>query len=155
MREIFEATIATWFEESTRQLNRGKLFAALWNKDARTATAEISKLLRRTISYHDYREDFYHAFFAGVFAGAGYVVESNREHGDGRSDIVVKDYTGDRAAVFEVKYAKSLKGLEDACIRAVRQIDEKKCAEDLEADYAKVVCYGIAFFKKRCLIMLK
>ena len=47
----------------------------------------MSKLLRKTISYHDYREDFYHAFLAGIFAGAGYMVESNKEHGEGRSDV--------------------------------------------------------------------
>ena len=46
------------------------------------------------------------------FAGAGYVVESNREHGEGRSDILIQDYAGDRMAVFEVKYAKSQEGLE-------------------------------------------
>lgn len=41
----------------------------------------MNRLLRKTISYHDYKEDFYHAFLAGIFAGAGYTVESNREHG--------------------------------------------------------------------------
>lgn len=59
------------------------------------ATAEVTKLLRRSISYYDYREDFYHAFFAGIFAGAGYMVESNREHEEGRSDIVIQDYAGE------------------------------------------------------------
>ena len=44
---------------------------------------------------HDYREDFYHAFLAGIFTGAGYVVESNKEHGEGRSDIVIiNEYEG-------------------------------------------------------------
>lgn len=51
----------------------------------------MTKLLRKTISYHDYREDFYHAFLAGIFTGAGYRVESNKEHGEGRSDVVVYD----------------------------------------------------------------
>ena len=51
-----------------------------------------------TISYHDYREDFYHAFLAGIFAGARYVVESNREHGEGRSDVIVFDLHGGRIA---------------------------------------------------------
>ena len=52
---------------------------------------EMNKLLRKTISYHDYREDFYHAFLAGIFTGAGYVVESNKDHGEGRSDVIVYD----------------------------------------------------------------
>ena len=72
----------------------------------------MTKLLRRTISYHDYREDFYHAFLAGIFAGAGYRVESNKEHGEGRSDVVVYDEINARVAVFEAKYSKELNGLE-------------------------------------------
>lgn len=153
--EIFETTIKTWFKESAQQSDRKALFTAVWKGDAAKATEELSKLLRKTISYHDYKEDFYHAFFAGVFAGAGYVVESNREHGEGRSDIVVKDYAGDRVAVFEVKYSKTLKELPQDCKKAIDQIDDRMYAEEFEDDYANVVCYGIAFFKKRCLILKK
>ena len=119
------------------------------------ATAEMSRLLRGTISYHDYREDFYHAFFAGIFAGAGYVVQSNKEHGEGRSDIVVLDYTGDRAAIFEVKYAKKWENMEEECEKAISQIDEKMYAEEFMDTYSQVICYGIAFYKKRCKILKK
>ena len=48
----------------------------------------MTKLLRQTISYHDYKEDFYHAFFAGIFAGAGYIVESDKEHGEEFEEIM-------------------------------------------------------------------
>ena len=89
IKEIFESTVRKWFEDSTRVMNRKALFDAVWNKDTDKLTKEISTLLRMTISYYDYREDFYHAFLAGIFAGAGYSVESNREHGEGRSDIVI------------------------------------------------------------------
>lgn len=153
--EIFETTIKTWFEESAQRTDRKALFAAVWSGDFTRATEELSRLLRKTISYHDYKEDFYHAFFAGVFAGAGYAVESNREHGEGRSDIVVKDYAGDRVAVFEVKYSKRLKDLTEDCEKAIRQIDDRMYAEEFGDDYARVICYGIAFFKKRCLILKK
>ena len=48
-----------------------------------------------TTSYHDYKQDFYHAFRAGIFAGVGYNVQSNKEHGEGRSDIVIiNEYEG-------------------------------------------------------------
>lgn len=67
VREIFESVIKTWFMESTQQIDRKALFASVWNGDAEKATAEITKLLRRTISYYDYREDFYHAFFCRNF----------------------------------------------------------------------------------------
>ncbi len=155
IKGIFEDTIKTWFEEKTRQWNRQALFSAVWGEDAKRVSSEMTKLLRKTISYHDYREDFYHAFFSGIFAGAGYVVESNREHGEGRSDIVVQDYAGDRVAVFEVKYSESQENLEKDCERALAQIDEKMYAKAFGEDYSQVICYGISFFKKRCQVRIK
>ena len=155
IKEIFEATIGKWFQESAQKWERKLLFSAVWKGDARILTEEMSKLLRRTISYYDYQEDFYHAFFAGIFAGAGYVVESNREHGEGRGAIVVQDYGGDRVAVFEVKYAKSQNDLERSCEEAVAQIDSRMYGEEFQDDYSKVFCYGISFYKKRCFIQLK
>lgn len=155
IREIFQSTIRHWFTDRAKGMDRKALFSAIWQGDSEQATEEVSRLLRKTISYHDYKEDFYHAFFTGIFAGAGYNVESNREHGEGRSDIIVKDYPGDRAAVFEVKYSKTQKDLDQDCEKALQQIDEKKYAADLEDNYARITCYGIAFFKKRCLIRKK
>lgn len=155
IREIFETTIKKWFQESTKKWDRKALFGAVWNEDAGTVTEEMTKLLRKTISYYDYREDFYHAFFAGIFAGAGYAVESNREHGEGRSDIVVQDYSGDRAAVFEIKYAGSQEGLQKSCEEAVAQIDDRMYGEVFQDDYSRVICYGVAFYKKRCLVKCK
>lgn len=125
IKEIFETTVSKWFQESTQKWNRKALFEAVWIGNAEIVTKEMTRLLRKTISYYDYREDFYHAFFAGIFAGAGYVVESNREHGEGRSDIIVQDYSGDRMAIFEVKYARSQEGLEKACYEAITQIDSR------------------------------
>jgi len=35
------------------------------------------------------------------------------------------------------------------------QIDERMYAKEFEDSYDKILCYGIAFFKKRCLVYLK
>ena len=105
IRDIFESTIMKWFDDSARTWNRSALFSAVWRGDDEAITQEMNRLLRKTISYHDYREDFYHAFLAGIFAGAGYGVESNREHGEGRSDVVVYDAAESRVAVLEAKYS--------------------------------------------------
>lgn len=155
IKELFESTIKIWFEENTLKWDRTSLFTAIWERQPEIVTLEMTKLLRKTISYYDYREDFYHAFFAGIFAGAGYAVESNREHGEGRSDIVVKDYGGDRLAVFEIKYSKSQKELEKDCEQALIQMNDRMYAKEFEEDYADILCYGISFFKKRCLVKLK
>ena len=78
-----------------------------------------------TISYYDYRENFYHAFLAGIFAGAGYSVESNREHGEGRSDIVIyNDVTG-QVAVFEAKYSRKLEDFGKRLSKGVRSDQHK------------------------------
>ena len=155
IREIFETTIMKWFDDSAKEWNRRALFEAVWSGDSEGLTEEMSRLLRRTISYHDYREDFYHAFLAGIFAGAGYTVESNREHGEGRSDVAVYDPVNGRAAVFEAKYAQSLQDMEKSCEAALKQMDERQYAEALEDDYDSVLCYGISFFRKRCLVRQK
>ena len=151
IREIFETTIIQWFDDSARSWNRKPLFDAIWAKNCAAATEEMNRLFRKTISYHDYKEDFYHAFLAGIFAGAGYTVESNREHGEGRSDVVYDSENG-RVAVFEIKYAQTSASLPTACEAALTQIATRMYAQEFEDDYDQIYCYGIAFFKKRCLI---
>ena len=155
IREIFETTVQDWFADTAKEEDRKPLFDAVWSGDTETLTAEMNKLLRKTISYHDYREDFYHAFLAGIFTGAGYSVESNREHGEGRSDVLIKNPRNARIAIFEAKYAKKLGDLETYCEAALQQIDKRQYAKEFEEDYDSVLCYGIAFYKKRCLVRMK
>ena len=152
VREIFETTIQKWFDESAQTWNLTTLFDAMWSGDAETLTAEINKLLYKTISYHDYKEDFYHAFLTGILAGSGCAVESNREHGEGRSDIVMYHPDRPQVVLFEAKYAKTLNGLEASCAAALQQIEDRQYAKEFEEDYDSVLCYGIAFYKKRCLV---
>ena len=155
IKEIFETTVIKWFDDSTKKCDRSTLFHAVWNGDSENLTKEMNVLLRRTISYHDYKEDFYHAFLAGIFTGAGYMVDSNKEHGEGRSDVVVYDPINSRVAVFEAKYTKSLDKLESECDAALQQIDDRMYAKEYEDDYDQILCYGISFFKKRCMVKKK
>ena len=155
VREIFETTIQKWFDERAQTWNLTTLFDAMWSGDAETLTAEINKLLYKTISYHDYREDFYHAFLTGILAGSGCAVESNREHGEGRSDIVIYHPDRPQVVLFEAKYAKTLGGLQKSCAEALQQIEDRQYAKEFEDDYDSVLCYGIAFYKKRCLVQTK
>lgn len=155
IKEIFETTVIKWFDDSAKKWNRNALFDAVWNGDSDGITKEMNALLRRTISYHDYREDFYHAFLAGIFAGAGYMVDFNKEHGEGRSDVVVYDSINGRVAIFEAKYTKVLTNLEAECDIALQQIDDRMYAKEYEDDYDQILCYGISFFKKRCMVKKK
>ena len=155
IKEIFETTVVKWFDDSTKKCDRSTLFDAVWNGDSGNLTKEMNVLLRRTISYHDYKEDFYHAFLAGIFTGAGYMVDSNKEHGEDRSDVVVYDPINSRVAIFEAKYTKSLDKLESECDAALQQIDDRMYAKEYEDDYDQILCYGISFFKKRCMVKKK
>ena len=155
VQEIFETTIQKWFDESAQTWNRKALFDAVWSGKAEVLTEQMNKLLRKTISYHDYKEDFYHAFLAGIFAGAGYEVDSNKEHGEGRSDVVVLDPEGDRVAIFEAKYSRTQDAMSKDCAAALQQIEDRKYAKEFEDDYDSALCYGIAFYKKRCLVRMK
>ena len=159
IREIFETTIMKWFDDTAKGWNRSRLFNAVWTGDADAVTEEMTKLLRKTISYHGYREDFYHAFLAGIFAGAGYTVDSNKEHGEGRSDVVIYDEANSRVAIFEAKYSRNQDLLLSECDRALNQINDRMYAEEYADDYAddydEILCYGIAFFKKRCVVKKK
>ena len=155
VQEIFETTIQKWFDESAQTWNRKILFDAVWSGKAEALTEQMNKLLRKTISYHDYKEDFYHAFLAGIFAGAGYEVDSNKEHGEGRSDVVVLDPEGDRVAIFEAKYSRTQDAMPKDCAAALDQIEDRQYAKEFEDDYDSVLCYGIAFYKKRCLVRMK
>ena len=155
IKEIFQTTIRKWFDDNAKGWDRKPLFDAVWNGNVQDITKEMTRLLRMTISYHDYKEDFYHAFLAGIFAGAGYVVQSNKEHGEGRSDIVVLDSRNGRVAVFEAKYSRILGHLEDDCEKAVRQINDRMYADEFADNYDEVFCYGISFYKKRCMVKRK
>ena len=152
IKEIFETTVKKWFEDNAKTIDRKELFDAVWTGNADILTKEIGTLLRMTISYHDYKEDFYHAFLAGIFAGAGYVVESNKEHGEGRSDIVIYDDYEGKVAIFEAKKSQNPEEMKLDCEQAIKQINEKMYANEFEDAYDEILCYGISFFKKRCLV---
>ena len=155
IKEIFETTVKKWFEDNAKTIDRKELFDAVWTGNADILTKEIGTLLRMTISYHDYKEDFYHAFLAGIFAGAGYVVGSNKEHGEGRSDIVIYDDHEGKVAIFEAKKSQNPEDMKLDCEKAIKQINEKMYANEFEDAYDEILCYGISFFKKRCLVKKK
>lgn len=151
--DIFRKSVVRWFDEKIAVRDRSKLFEVLWNADTGRLSDLISELLFETISYHDYAESFYHAFLAGLFANAGYIVESNYESGLGRPDLVIKDKKKRRAVIMEMKIADSLENMKKAGERALNQIEEMRYADGMYAQgYQKVIKYGAAFYRKSCLV---
>lgn len=153
VKSIFKTAIVEWFNKRILTEDRHDLFDALWGGDTKTAQELISNLLFTTISYHDYQESFYHAFLAGLFAGAGYIVESNYESGTGRPDVVVKDKKQRRALVLEVKHAKTESELSAKCAEAAKQMSDRRYLAGIETGYRTRIGYGISFYKKECRIV--
>ena len=152
VKAVFADKVKRWFEDTAAAADRRELFAAWWEGRAETLTEMVSDILNDTISYYDYREDYYHAFLAGLFTGAGYAVESNMEYGLGRTDVVVKDRKNRRAIIIEAKRSRSGEEMEKDCYRALGQIQDNHYAGKLGRECRKVVCYGAAFFGKSCLL---
>ena len=88
----------------TEKENLWSLSEALWKGDSETIARDMTRIINRTLSYNDvWHEYAYHLFFNGLFAGIGYRIDSNKEYGMGKPDIVVLDYRRKRAAIFELK----------------------------------------------------
>lgn len=148
---IFEDTVAVYFKDTADTSVLGNLINALWESDEAEATRLISDLLWNTISYNDYHEDYYHAFLAGIFVGRGYHVESNKEKGLGRPDLLLKDKRNRRAIIIEAKKSKKESDMAQDCDQAIDQIMKEKYAEGLYG-YTQILCYGISFFQKQARV---
>ena len=150
---IFEDAVVKLFKETIDTNMQKSMMNALWDCDAEEAGRIISELLWKTISYNDYHEDYYHAFLAGAFVGIGYEVESNKEKGLGRPDILLKDDDNRRAIIIEAKKSEKESDLDKDCDEAIDQIITEKYAEGLYG-YEQILCYGVAFFQKQAKVKL-
>ena len=158
VKYIYKNTITKWFRDEVKSQDLSHLYQAILSGDASAFQKELSALLQRGISYMDNQEAFYHGFLMGVLGNMrDYFVKSNREGGNGRLDIVIRhpDVTH-TPVVLELKISNTFKGMEDACRKALDQIDEKGYDDWLpEEGYSDVWNYGIAFFRKQCRVMVK
>ena len=155
VRHIYRSTIMEWFNRRVRQENFSPLYEALLDQDTGTVEKVLSEYLMETISFFDYKEDYYHGFVTGMLTKMpGYLVQSNRENGLGRSDILLRSapYEG-RAIIIEIKVAQTYAEMEKAALTALTQIKEKKYGETLKLEgYHMFLNYGIAFYKKMCRV---
>lgn len=152
VKTIFAETVAKWFRDTMAEMDRRELFQAWWDGEEKKLTMFVTDILFQTISYFDYKEDYYHAFLVGLFAGAGYEVSSNQEQGTGRADVIVKDQKNRRVMIIEVKRALSKGEMEKDCRKALQQIEREQYARNFLKGYQTILCYGAVFWGKECLI---
>ena len=154
---IYKRTIQQWFEETIKQEKNPPLLQAILDEDPQAVQNEINRWLRKCISFYDTKENFYHGFLVGLLAGSEiYQVKSNRENGDGRTDITVCEYqTREVAVVIEVKIAETFRQLDAKCDEGLKQIRDMRYSEELIDDcYRKVIRYGVAFYQKACKVKM-
>lgn len=99
------------------------------------------------------KENFYHGILLGIlgFKG-GWTVKSNKEAGDGFSDIMIRIDDSDVGIILEVKYAEEGQ-MERECQKALNQIKEKNYAENMRLDGVHTILkYGITCNKKKCCV---
>ncbi|MDE7477268.1 MAG: PD-(D/E)XK nuclease domain-containing protein, partial [Lachnospiraceae bacterium] len=155
VRYIFCEKIMSWFQEKIQEKDLTNLYTAFVNKDTDTLEEELSQILFETISSMDENENYYHGIVAGLLSPMkGYRTKSNRESGKGRSDLFIKPVSRRKEAfVVEFKVAKKPKELEKKAEEAIKQIEDRQYAAELDDDgYEIVVKYGIAFCGKDCLV---
>lgn len=152
---IFEDTVVNWFDDNIDRSKQTELVQAFWNGNEASATELLSQFLWKTISYHDYHEDYYHAFLAGLFTGIGYSIESNKEHGLGRPDIYLRDRDNHRAMIIESKRSMKASLMDKNCDEALAQIKEMEYDKDIPDGYEQLLCVGVSFYKKRCIVKIR
>lgn len=101
------------------------------------------------------KENFYHGIMLGILSCYNaWIVSSNRESGDGYSDILLMMEDEETDVVIEIKYAEN-GNLEESCREALVQIEKNRYEETLRDEGCKhILKYGIACYKKRCRVML-
>lgn len=126
----------------------------MWAKDIETAEAALRQILEATLSfYHEYHEYSYHLILDGFFTGLGYRVQSERETGYGRSDLIIQDSGANRSMILELKHVEKKKDMQAALAEAGSQIIEKKYDSQLIYEgYTKRLQYAMVFYGKQALI---
>ncbi len=158
VKYIFKNKILKWFHDKVKVKDLSTMYSAIFNKDAQTFQKELNAMLRQTISFNDAYENFYHEFTLGVLANMHeFLVKSNREAGDGRSDIFIKSLSiFEPCVILELKVCDKPKDIFKKCDEALAQIDAKNYEEELkEEGYENIIKYGISFYRKDCVIKVK
>lgn len=127
------------------------------NRDAGRMSDILNEQLFSTISFYDSAENFYHGFLAGILSQSDrYLVQSNRETGNGRCDLMIKSPSlRGKAFIIELKVSKGIDDLEKDAEIAIRQIHDRGYIKELQAEgYRDITCYGISFFRKDCEVRL-
>jgi len=162
IRDIYTSQIMSWFKENVEK--DGETLASFCKALEDGVPEMVEKILgtylKKTISIRDtfvqnkMKENFYHGILIGILGlKERWGISSNKESGDGYSDIVIETEDMEKGIIIEAKYAED-GNLEKACEKALEQIKDNHYEEELKDEgIDEILKYGIAFYKKRCKVM--
>ena len=165
IRTVYKKQIREWFnttiQEDSKSLN--KLWDDFKNSDCEGIENYLNKTLDNTISIfdiksHDGKKEYaYHMFLTGVLStNPNWIVKSNLESGDGLADIIIETDHYDSGIVVEIKHSSTYDGLNDSCLEVLNQIKDKRYDTYLRNKGRNdILIYGIAFYKKRCKVVVE
>ena len=164
IRNIFTEQIMKMFQEQAEQDGEtlGRFCDALEQGNAEEVERCFTGYMRKTVSIRDTfvrkatKENFYHGMLIGLLGfKEGWTVMSNREAGDGFSDIQILIDDAETGIVIEVKYVQN-GDLEAECQKALTQMRALHYEDGMRnAGMQKVFKYGIACWKKTCKVVVE
>ena len=137
---LFRGIVRDWFRDKVIGNDLNSILKDLITLNLSEFKKKFQILVTEMFSYMDVgkntAENFYHAFVLGMLVGLkdSYYVNSNRESGIGRYDIMLepKDKNGNSFIMeFKVLEDEEEKTIEDTIANAKKQIEEKKYEENL------------------------
>lgn len=154
IQAVFREEVWSYFKDKIDNRFVNDLRNALWAGEAENAEAALNQILEATLSfYHEYHEYSYHLILDGFFTGLGYRVQSERESGYGRSDLVILDPARQRSMILELKHVKAESEIGAALTEASDQIIRNKYESQLIYEgYNERLKYGMVFFGKQARI---
>ena len=163
IRSIILERVLILFREEVSQ--NGELLRNFCNAilaaDADTVEQLLTEYMGKTISVRDnfaksLHENFYHGLMIGILGyRRDWEILSNRESGDGFSDILIENKNRENRVgiVIELKYSDDEKKLDADSCEALKQIEDKNYIQELRSKgYRKILKYGIAFYHKKCRV---
>ena len=155
IKAVFRQEVWEYFKDHVDNVSVKDFVNALWAGETGNAQSALAGILEATLSfYHEYHEYSYHLILDGFFTGFGYTVDSERETGYGRSDLIIRDPGRKRGMLLELKHVKKESEMEAALKEALDQMNEKKYDSRLAYEgYTMRLRYGMVFCDKKCLIV--
>ncbi len=150
---LFGRKNSEWVEQAY------KLRDALFDGKSEEVQDIINNMLMTFISFRDSsNESYYHGFMTGVLGlvkSEGVSFSSNKESGNGYSDIILRRVKDKKGVILEFKKSEDDRfvTLDNVCDKALEQIQTNNYDFHLKQDHFKeILKYGIAFTGKYCQV---